>query len=265
MKNHITSRDYELISAYLDNQLGSKERAQFEARLKADTELRKELQEISKTRLLVRSLPRLRAPRNYFIRAEAVPSRPTLKLAPVFGIVSALASVLFALVIFGSRFLSPSQQVAMAPPVSSPNDTIAAQQEAESSIASPVNTTEAPPVIMMAAPNFATPTPEIGTLKVSETEIATPTTIYLNSFPPTSTPEGELSIFSEETEIAGLSCEEYYRNGQPPAGAGSINCPTPTSTLPAYLESILQSSTPTPSETQQHTPTSTFTPTTTPT
>ena len=121
MKNHMTSRDYELISAYLDNQLGRKARALFEARLKTDSELRKELQEISKTRLLVRSLPKLRAPRNYYVKAEAIRARPTLRLAPVFGIVSAIASVLLALVIFGSTFFSSSPQVAMAPAAPNPN------------------------------------------------------------------------------------------------------------------------------------------------
>ena len=65
MKNQITSRDIERLSAYLDNQLDGKERARLEERLIADRELRRELQELEKTRLLLRELPRLRAPRNF--------------------------------------------------------------------------------------------------------------------------------------------------------------------------------------------------------
>src|SRR4030042_5355317 len=117
MKNQITSRDYELISAYLDSQLGNQERALLESRLKADPELQNELHEITKTRLLIRNLPILRAPHNYYIKAEAVRVRPTQRLAPVFGIVLAVARVLLALVIFGSTFFNTNPQVALAPAV----------------------------------------------------------------------------------------------------------------------------------------------------
>jgi anti-sigma factor RsiW len=93
MKNQITSRDYELISAYLDNQLGSQERVRLEARMKANPELQNEMHEISKTRLLIRSLPKIRAPRNYYINAQTgvkpARARQSLQLAPTFGIISA--------------------------------------------------------------------------------------------------------------------------------------------------------------------------------
>jgi hypothetical protein len=254
MKNHMTSRDYELISTYLDNQLGLKERAFFEARLKTDPELRKELQEISKTRLLVRRLPELRAPRNYFVKAETTRARPTLRLAPVFGIVSAVASVLLALVIFGSTFFSSSPQVAMAPAAQNPNAPLAAQQEVQRSVASPVITTEATPSVLMSAPILATPTPSLGTIETSQTEIATPTTIYLYAYPPTSTPEAGISINDQQTEVTRIPCEGYYGSSAYPTASPLYNCPTPTSTLSTYLESILTTSTPTPSETPTPTP-----------
>jgi len=265
MKNQKTSRDYELISTYLDNQLGQKERALMEARLKAEPELRKELHEISKTRLLVRTLPELKAPHNYYVHAAAPQVRPTLRLAPIFGIVSAVASVLLALVIFGSTFYSSSPQVAMAPAVPEPNDTITIQQEVERNVASTETTTEAAPIVMMGAAMMATPTPNISALEIGQTEIATPTTIYLFAYPPTSTPEGQISIFDQQTETEGIPCEEYYGSGAYPTAPGLYNCPTPTGTFSEYLESIIPTSTTTLTATVTPTPTTTLTPTITPT
>ena len=263
MKNQMTTRDYELISAYLDNQLGAKERAIFEARLKADPDLRRELQEISKTRLLVRSLPRLRAPHNYFVKAEAIQPRPTFRLASVFGIVSAVSSVLLALVIFGNSIFSTSSQVASAPPALNPVAQQSLPREAESSNTSPVSPTEAAPAVMMGAPMLLTPTPDIFSLKIEQTPVATPTTIYLFAYPPSGTPEIEISIFDQQTEAARIACEEYYNRGTDPSGMGINNCPTPTSTHSQFLEGLLPTPSPTPSETP--TPTFTPTPTATPT
>ncbi len=259
MKNQITSRDYELISAYLDNQLGDKERAFLETRLKADPELRNELHEISKTRLLVHSLAKLKAPRNYYINATAVRARPTLRLAPVFGIVSAVASVLLALVIFGSTFLETSPQVAMAPSLPVVNETIPAQQEVQRSAASPNTPTEAAPVVMMGAPLVASPTQNIGVFKAGPTENATPTTVYLYAYPPTSTPENLNTLNEEQAEIDRLQCEEYYGGGAYPTLSSQNNCPTPTptSTFSQFSIDILS----TPSSTPNTTPTPTITPT----
>ncbi len=267
MKNQINSRDYELISTYLDNQLGSKERAIFEERLKADPELRNELHEISKTRLMLRRLPRQRVPRNYYVTAQAVRPRPTLKLAPIFGIVSAVASVLLALVIFGGTILSPTSEVAMVPAPSIPTETVASQQEiARSSAASPLPPTEAAPSIIMGAQIQATPTPFIPDATTTQPEIATPTTIYIYVYPPSATPVNPFSIAIAPTETPTLSCDEYWSKPLP-SSADIYHCPTPTGTLSKYLESILSTSTSTPtySPTPDESPTPTLTTTPWPT
>jgi hypothetical protein len=242
MKNHLKTRDYELISAYLDNHLGRKERAIFEARLKSDT---------------------LRAPRNYFVKAEVTQARPTFRLAPVFGIVSAIASVLLALVIFGNTFLSSSPQSAMAPIAPQANTPLTAQQEIERSVTSPVSTTEAAPSVMLGAPILTTPAPTTGALEVGQTEIATPTTIYLYAYPPTSTPESGITINDQTTDAARLACEAYYGGGAYPTPSNLYNCPTVTSTPRSSLGSIPPSSTPSQSETPSITPTSSPNPTST--
>ncbi len=268
MKNQINSRDYELISAYLDNQLSSKDHAFFEERLKADPELQKELNEMSATRLMLRSLPQRRSPRNYFVTAEAVRPRSSLKLAPIFGIVSAAASVMLALVIFGSSLLRPTYQTAMVPAPSVANDTITSQQEIARSIAaSPLPPTSAPPAVMLGAPIQATSTPFIPELSASLPEIATPTTIYIYAYPPPATTENAFSIAEAPTTTVTISCDEYFKLVPLPSSADIYDCPTPTGTLSKYLESILSTSTATPtySPTVTSSPTSTLTLTPTPT
>jgi hypothetical protein len=246
MKNQINSRDYELISAYLDNQQGSKERALFEERLKAEAGLRNELHEISTTRLMLRRLPRQHAPRNYFVSAQAVRARPTLKLAPIFGIVSAVASVLLALLIFGSTFLSPASQVALAPALSVPNESVASQPEiSRSTAAAPITSTEAAPAIMSGAQIQASPTPFIPEATTTPPESATPTTIYIYVYPPSTTAVNPMAIANAPTEMPTLTCDEYW-SAPLPSSADIYVCPTPTGTLSKYLESILSTSTPTP-------------------
>jgi hypothetical protein len=264
MKSQMTSRDYELISAYLDNQLGNQERVLLEARLKAEPELRKELHEISKTRILVHSLPKLRAPRNYFVNAEAVRVRSTLRLAPAFGIVSAVASVLLALVIFGSTFLTSTPQVAMAPALSQPGETPSVQQEVLRSAVTPVTTTEAAPAVMLGAPVIESPTPYTGPLNIGQTEIATPTTIYLYAYPPSTTPENSVTLNEEQIETAITQCEEYYGTGVYPTPSYLYNCPTPTNTFSQFSQDILLTPSPSPTTTSTPTVTSTPTPTATP-
>lgn len=266
MKDKMNYRDYELISAYLDNQLSSNDRALFEERLKANPELEKELNEISSTRLMLRRLPRQRVPRNFFVTAQAVQRRPTLKLAPIFGIVSAAASVLLALVIFGSTFVPSTHQTAMAPAAVGPTETIVTQQEiARSVAAAPITPTEAPPAVGfgagMGTPIQASPssTPFLPELSVVQPEISTPTTIYINVYPPPTTPENPFSIAEAPTETPIVSCDEYFQSVPLPQSDDIYNCPTPTGTLSKFLESILATSTATPT----YSPTLTSTPTST--
>jgi hypothetical protein len=245
MKNQITSRDYELLTAYLDNQLGSQERARLESRLNADPEFQKELHEIGKTRLLLRSLPSLKAPRNYFVSPELsvkpVAVRLNLRLAPAYGIVSAIATILLVLVIFGNRLLTSATPVALAPAPVASNESYAIQQEVQRSVSSTPYPTEAAPVVMMAAPELTSPGSPTAALKASESEIATPTTIYLYAYPPTSTPEISISIMSDQTVTATIPCEEYYRDQTLP---NLTNCPTPTGIPSDHLQGILISTTP---------------------
>jgi len=107
MTTRITPPQWEALSSYLDNQLTPKERARLETHLKQDAELRQALEDLRRTRALLRSQPRLRAPRNFTLtpamagvrsgarRSSSVGTYPILRLASV------LATIFFVLVTVG--------------------------------------------------------------------------------------------------------------------------------------------------------------------
>jgi anti-sigma factor RsiW len=130
MIQQLSPRDWEILSAYLDRQLKPKEVASLEARLSANPDLSAALGELQRTRDALRSLPRMRAPRNFTLTPQMVGqrsalgrllaprSRPAARLAPVFGFASALATFLLVLVLVGDwlGILTPSTgPVAQAP------------------------------------------------------------------------------------------------------------------------------------------------------
>jgi hypothetical protein len=119
---NISEQDYELISAYLDGMLADSQRAELEARLEVDTELRDELNALYQMVQLVKSLPELAAPRSYTltpeqalrIRNERV-SRPAESkiIRFVLPVLSAVASM--ALVLFGLSLLLTSSDTGLSP------------------------------------------------------------------------------------------------------------------------------------------------------
>ncbi len=105
MKDTISKRDWETVSAYLDGQLSQREQARLESRLQKDFQLQIALNELRNTRDVLRSTPRLRVPRNFMLTPEMAghPIRIP-RLAPVFGWASAVASFLLVLVLVGDIF-----------------------------------------------------------------------------------------------------------------------------------------------------------------
>jgi anti-sigma factor RsiW len=102
MKTKISPRDWETLSAHLDEQLSPRQRKRLQARLQHEPELRTALGELRRTRSVLRSLPRLRSPRNFTLTPEMVGQRRGAnRFYPVFGLASALASILLVLVLLG--------------------------------------------------------------------------------------------------------------------------------------------------------------------
>lgn len=98
-------RDWEALSAYLDNQLKAKDRVRLESRLNESPELRSALEELRRTKAVLRSQPRLRAPRNFTLTAQMAGVRtgrpPVHGSYPVLRLASILATIFFVLTTVG--------------------------------------------------------------------------------------------------------------------------------------------------------------------
>lgn len=118
----IQARDRELLSAYLDDRLAPRERKTLETRLAAEPALQQELSELRSTVHALRSLPKLRVPRNYTLTPEAAgkPRRSFTPLFPVLRLATALATVLFAFVVGVDMMGRASPITAMTAPVEEP-------------------------------------------------------------------------------------------------------------------------------------------------
>ena len=89
-------RDLELLSSYLDGQLGPSDVSRLESRLKTDPQLADVLSDLRATRNLLRKLPQRRAPRNFTLTRKMVGQNPPLpRTYPLFRFASALATLLF--------------------------------------------------------------------------------------------------------------------------------------------------------------------------
>ena len=241
MKNQMTSRDYELISAYLDNQLGNQERERLEARLKIDPALQKELNTLAQTRSLLHNMPKIRAPRNYYINpqvvSKTVESRSPMHWAPAMGIVSAVATILLVMVIFGDTFLTSTTPVALAP--AAPAESVTVQQEVARSEGSTPSPTEAPPSVMMQAPAIEPSMLPAETLPVDEVQNPTPTTIYLFAYPPTATQIITSTLLGDQAKATVVTCDVYLAGSAYPTIPYILDCPTPTLEQSLSLQGII--------------------------
>jgi len=129
----ISTRDLEELSAYLDQQLDPRAKARLESRFKAEPELSAALEELGRTRYVLRSQPRLRAPRNFTLTSKMakmkVHSLSGSGAFPALRLASALATVLLVLVVAGELVSGISRmEPAMAP--QPPSADMAMQEEA---------------------------------------------------------------------------------------------------------------------------------------
>lgn len=111
MKPQISPRDRVLLSQYLDRQLKPDDQARLESRLAKEAALSAALEDLRKTRSILRSTPRLRAPRNFILSQSQVPVRTAYRFTLPLGWVSAAASLALILVLAGDLFgfFSPSR------------------------------------------------------------------------------------------------------------------------------------------------------------
>ena len=101
MKMDISPRDWQELSAYLDQQLNSRARSRLEARLRDEPQLRIALQDLQRNKMLLRSQPRLFAPRNFTLTPQMAKIRPVSPAYPVVRLVAAMSSILLIIVLAG--------------------------------------------------------------------------------------------------------------------------------------------------------------------
>jgi anti-sigma factor RsiW len=169
-RQKISPRDWEMLSAYLDGELTERQRQDLEARLTQEASLQAALDELRDTRTALRSLPPLRAPRNFTLSAEMAGARSMASLYPRLRLASALAGVLFAVLLVGDLMgLSGLATLERVPSVAlvsqmettgEPEGLLVEAESAEPMVAVPMagEAAEAPePVATEAAPRKAVP------------------------------------------------------------------------------------------------------------
>lgn len=119
MKPSVSDRDYELISAYLDGEVQPHQKKIVEKRLAQEEQFKLAYEQLLSTRALLRSQPKLRAPRNYTLSPKMVTvSQPSargfLPLPSLLRAASALASLVFV-ILFGLNWLAGGSLMSSAP------------------------------------------------------------------------------------------------------------------------------------------------------
>ena len=139
MKAQLSLKDFENISAYLDGQLSAAEMRRLEAQLKSDPERQAALDEMASTRMLLRSAPRYRAPRNFTLTPEMARQntrRSLFSALTTFRFSAAMAAIsmiaVFALELSGfltTGRLSNAAQAPLAAPAMAAAPTLAAAEK----------------------------------------------------------------------------------------------------------------------------------------
>jgi hypothetical protein len=268
----------ELLSAYLDGQLGAGERARVEARLAADPALRAELEALRRTVALVRELPIVPIPRNFILaRTMATRPRPARPLrprhawaAPLLTAATAVVSLVFVVVMAGDLLLSGVGQVSLAPAAApaleaeapqmalapSPlSETVVVEQvevEAEVEKALPAPTAaempveaprEAPPEAPAEEERYDAETPE---------EVA-PTEPGMGGGGPTEEPPAPAAVAPVAGEATTLT-PAPAPTPSPPAAEEAAEAPEALATATAVPERDETPATPTPGEVGEATP-----------
>lgn len=116
----LSTRDWETLSAYLDNQIETRERGSLELRLQNDPEFAQGLEELRLTCLVLKNCPKYRAPRNFTLSPQMAgktqQEKLNFSLFPTLRLTSILAALFFVLISVGNLFvkLGGSESIAVS-------------------------------------------------------------------------------------------------------------------------------------------------------
>ncbi len=98
MTTRISPDEWEILSAYLDGQVSAKEQEKLKQKLAAEPELQRALEELQRTKMVLRSAPRRRVPHNFTLTPDMIPQRkPWFRLVPTLSFASGLAVIFLVL------------------------------------------------------------------------------------------------------------------------------------------------------------------------
>lgn len=100
----LSPKEWQLLSAYLDDQVSPRERIQIEKKLARDDAFNQALISLRQTRAVIRCMPQRRVPRNFTLTPEMVPARHAPRLIPVLRFASAFSAVA-AVILFALQLL----------------------------------------------------------------------------------------------------------------------------------------------------------------
>jgi hypothetical protein len=265
-KQHLSSRDLEQISAYLDGELSTREKANFEKRLWRDPALRNALDEMGRVRLMLRSLPKVRAPRNFTLPPAYARQQTARRFYPAFGFASALVTALLVFFLLAD-WVGLDQPAISRSAITPPSATAAAiaPQEAfalEAALETATDLpTEAPPAALKLA---GSPTPEPSsspTFSQTPFDFDTETPIV-----PTATPDVVILAVTEAPAVTATGREttlDAQPTISPTPAATATDAPTFT-LLPTDTTTIQPTATKTPTPTATTAPSQTPAPSETP-
>lgn len=104
----LTTREWEVLSTYLDNQISDHDRKILEARLKNEPKLALGLEELGSTCVVLRNSPKYRVPRNFILTPQMVGNksadRSAFSLFPTLRLTAVLATLFLVIITSGNYY-----------------------------------------------------------------------------------------------------------------------------------------------------------------
>lgn len=116
MKENLTAQDWEMLSAYLDGAVTPEEKRLVERRLSTDPDYRSAYLSLSKTRGILRSIPRVKRRKNFFVSADMIRQRGWLWLLPAINFSSAAAAIMAVFLLLANLIPSMGGKTAAMEP-----------------------------------------------------------------------------------------------------------------------------------------------------
>lgn len=111
MKTNYSPKDWQLLSAYLDGQLPSKQKEKLERRLLTEPSLQEGLRSLQQTKMLLSQARTLKAPRSFTLtpsQVQALRPKRTYRFLPALSISSALATIMMIFAILMEVVINPT-------------------------------------------------------------------------------------------------------------------------------------------------------------